>query len=143
MDCQKMPNVKNIKDCSFANRMDDSRAFTDYRANDAVTSAIRYKEGIVTGADYREYLTKNAVKLMNINSQEAWGRVGCKPCKNLCLGIDQTEREGNSTHFAENSCIPPADFYKYVGTDGVHYPMLEPNFTRSAVPSGFDFKNMS
>ncbi len=138
-----MPNVKNIKSCSFANRMDDARAFTDYRANTAVGSAARYENGLVTGAQYREYLTKNAVKLMNKNSTAAWEKVGCKPCKNLCLGIDESARPGNSTHFAENSCIPPAEFYKYVGTDGVHYPMLQPEFSRPAVPSGFDMTKMS
>ena len=56
--------------------------------------------------------------------------------KNLCLGIDDTRRPGNSTEFDINSCIPPGDFLQYTGTDGTQYPMYQPKFTRVAVPSG-------
>ena len=72
---------------------------------------------------------------MNQNSHSAWKRNGCGPCKNLCLGIDETKRPGNSTTFEPNSCIPPADFFRYVGTDGTTR-MHSPSFTRAAVPSG-------
>ena len=71
-----------------------------------------------------------------MNSQEAWAANGCGPCKNLCLGIDNTERPGNSTQFNENSCIPPADFFRYVGTDGTKNNAPEFAAARPSVPSG-------
>tara|TARA_Y100000389_G_scaffold204789_1_gene259685 strand:+ start:12821 stop:13216 length:396 start_codon:yes stop_codon:yes gene_type:complete len=114
-------------------RMDDGRHFTDYRPNYYLNSEARIENGISSGCDYRSFLTHNAVKLMNMNSQSAWKRNGCGPCKNLCLGIDESKRPGNSTIFDTNSCIPPAEFFKYVGTDGTS----EASFTRATVPSGF------
>ena len=127
MNCFRNPSYKKCPD-----RMSDVRAFTDYRANHFINSDTRYKNGLVTGADYRSYLTTNAVKMMNENSQDAWKRNGCGPCKNLCLGIDDSKRPGNSTEFDKNSCIPPAEFFKYVGTDGTY----DPGFSRTAIPSG-------
>ncbi len=73
---------------------------------------------------------------MNNNSSGAWKRNGCGPCKNLCLGIDHTKRPGNSTEFNVNSCIPPADYFRYVGSDGTMKPKYNPKFTRPSVPSG-------
>ena len=131
MDCLKDPNFSGCP-----SRMDDGRHFTDYRANTHINSDVRYNQGIYSGAQYRQYLTRNAVKLMNENSQEAWKRNGCGPCKNLCLGFDNTERPGNSTQFNENSCIPPADFFRYVGTDGTKNNAPEFAAARPSVPSG-------
>ena len=131
MDCLNDPNFTG---CPL--RMDDGRHFTDYRANTHINSDVRYNQGILSGAQYRQFLTQNAVKLMNSNSEDAWSRNGCGPCKNLCLGIDQTNRPGNSTQFNENSCIPPADYFRYVGTDGTN--QFAPKFasSRPSVPSG-------
>ena len=136
MDCIKDPNFNKCPP-----RMADGRHFTDYRANNFINSDVRYEQGILTGSQYRAYLTKNAVKLMNNNSQSAWSKNGCGPCKNLCLGIDQSKRPGNSSTFNENSCIPPQDFYRYVGTDGTMNPQYKPKFNRPAVPSGAIFKS--
>ena len=131
MDCLNDPNFQN---CPL--RMDDGRHFTDYRANNFINSDVRYGQGILTGSHYRQFLTRNAVKLMNNNSSAAWKLNGCGPCKNLCLGIDATKRPGNSTEFNENSCIPPADYFRYVGTDGTKQPVSNPSFARPSVPSG-------
>ena len=136
MDCINNPDYNNCPP-----RMSDGRHFTDFRPNVYLNSELRYKSGRLTGAEYREYLTKNAVKLMNTNSQVAWKRNGCGPCKNLCLDIDGKRRPGNSTEFNENSCIPPADFFRYVGSDGTQYPMYQPPFTRATVPSGTILSN--
>ena len=73
---------------------------------------------------------------MNMNSQEAWAANGCGPCKNLCLGIDESKRPGNSTQFEANSCIPPDNFQQYTGSDPKQLPMNQPEFTRVAIPSG-------
>tara|TARA_B100001996_G_scaffold377686_1_gene360688 strand:- start:5369 stop:5743 length:375 start_codon:yes stop_codon:yes gene_type:complete len=116
--------------------MADGRHFTNYEANNSLNSKVRYENNLVTGADYRSYLTQNAVKLMNMNSQEAWAANGCGPCKNLCLGIDESKRPGNSTQFDANSCIPPDNFQQYTGSDPKQLPMNQPEFTRVAIPSG-------
>jgi len=116
--------------------MSDGRHFTNYEANNSLNSKVRYENNLVTGSDYRAYLTQNAVKLMNMNSQQAWAANGCGPCKNLCLGIDESKRPGNSTQFDANSCIPPDNFQEYTGSDPTNLPMNQPEFTRVAIPSG-------
>ena len=131
--CYKASNNKYSK---CPPRMDDGRHFTDYRPNTFINSSERYSNGIVTGEDYREYLQNNAVKIMNSNSQESWKINGCGPCKNLCLGIDETNRPGNSTQYVEKSCIPPADVFKYMGSDGKDYASYQPEFKRAMIPSG-------
>lgn len=141
MDCVKFPKGVKSQHCPY--RMSDQRAFTDFRSNQYINCSARYENGLCTGADYRAWLTHNAVKLMNDNSEAAWAKNGCKPCKNLCLGIDESKRPGNSSNFDANTCIPPPEFYKYVGFDGTHYPMLKTGFNRPSVPSGNIMKNMS
>ncbi len=131
MDCFRNPNYRKCPP-----RMADGRHFTNYEANNTLNSKVRYENNLVTGSDYRSYLTKNAVKLMNMNSQEAWAANGCGPCKNLCLGIDESKRPGNSTQFDANSCIPPDNFQQYTGSDPNSLPMNQPEFTRVAIPSG-------
>ncbi len=131
MDCFRNPNYRKCPP-----RMADGRHFTNYEANNSLNSKVRYENNLVTGADYRSYLTQNAVKLMNMNSQEAWAANGCGPCKNLCLGIDESKRPGNSTQFDANSCIPPDNFQQYTGSDPKQLPMNQPEFTRVAIPSG-------
>lgn len=131
MDCLKLPQYTKMPPL-----MSDGRHFTDYRPNYYLNSDVRVINNIASGCGYRSFLTHNAVKLMNQNSQEAWKRNGCGPCKNLCLGIDETERPGNSTIFDPNSCIPPADYFRYVGSDGTMKPAHNPPFKRAAVPSG-------
>ncbi len=131
MDCFRNPNYRKCPP-----RMADGRHFTNYQANNTLNSKVRYENNLVTGSDYRSYLTQNAVKLMNMNSKEAWAANGCGPCKNLCLGIDESKRPGNSTQFDANSCIPPDNFQQYTGSDPNSLPMNQPEFTRVAIPSG-------
>ena len=131
MDCYRNPNYRKCPD-----RMSDGRHFTSYEPNNALNSKVRYELGLATGSEYRKYLTQNAIKLMNENSKVAWKENGCGPCKNLCLGIDETNRPGKSTEFDQKSCIPPDNFLQYTGEDGTTYPMYQPEFTRPAVPSG-------
>ena len=59
MDCYRNPNYKKCPD-----RMSDGRHFTSYEPNNSLNSKIRYEMGLVTGAEYRAYLTKHATKLM-------------------------------------------------------------------------------
>ena len=72
---------------------------------------------------------------MNSNSEDAWSRNGCGPCKNLCLGIDQTNRPVIQ-HNSMKIHIPPADYFRYVGIDGTN--QFAPKFAsaRPSVPSG-------
>lgn len=130
MDCVRMPQYSKCPP-----RMNDGRHFTDYRANDYLNSSIRYSCNKISSSDYRSFLTHNAVELMNKNSDSAWKRNGCGPCKNMCLGIDETQQGGIRTYTDHTACIPPTDFLRYVGADGT-VPSFEPAFGRVAIPSG-------
>ena len=68
---------------------------------------------------------------MKMNSEIAWKQNGCGPCKNLCLGIDET-REGNSSQIDFSKCIPPKDYVRYNGAVPVSTPVIQ----RPVVPSG-------
>tara|TARA_B100001093_G_C25931430_1_gene637032 strand:- start:25 stop:288 length:264 start_codon:yes stop_codon:yes gene_type:complete len=68
---------------------------------------------------------------MRMNSEESWKQNGCGPCKNLCLGIDET-RPGNSSVIDFEKCIPPQDYIRYNGA----IPSKGPVIQRSVVPSG-------
>ena len=74
MDCYRNPNYKKCPD-----RMSDGRHFTSYEPNNSLNSKVRYEMGLVTGAEYRAYLTKHATKLMQANSKAAWKENGCGP----------------------------------------------------------------
>lgn len=111
--------------------MDDGRHFTDYRPRCYAESIFRYENNIMCSHDYRSFLTHNGVRLMKENSLKSWKKNGCGPCKNLCLGIDDT-RPGNSTGLDVSKCVPPKDYQRYYGKKAVNSPVL----ARSAVPSG-------
>ena len=61
-------------------RMDDARHFTDYRPECYVNNLIRMNSGILGSHEYRQYLIKNANKLMDANRQHAQKVNGCGPC---------------------------------------------------------------
>ena len=131
MDCVQFPNYAQCP-----NRMDDGRHFTDYRPNYELNSDIRCNTRQLTGAEYRQHLISNGVKLMNSNSEKAWSVNGCGPCKNLCLGIDETYRPGNSSDPNLEQCIPPHEFFNYASVDGKNYAIYDPPHKRQTVPGG-------
>ena len=126
MNCQ---NTLKYSNCPP--RMDDGRHFTDYRSSCYSNSLFRHENELNCSHDYRTYLIKNATPLMKMNSEIAWKQNGCGPCKNLCLGIDET-REGNSSQIDFSKCIPPKDYVRYNGAVPVSTPVIQ----RPVVPSG-------
>lgn len=122
--CDKFP------DCPP--RMDDGRHFTDYRSSCYSNSLFRHENNIHSSHDYRTFLTHNAVNLMKMNAMESWKKNSQGPCKNLCLGIDETARAGNSTPNDFSKCMPPKDYIRYNGA----VPRREPVVQRPTVPSG-------
>jgi hypothetical protein len=45
----------------------DGRFFTDYSPNAVLNDSIKLQNGIVTNTKYKEYLTKNATRIMSYN----------------------------------------------------------------------------
>ena len=62
--CNKTSNNKYF-DCPA--RMDDGRAFTDYRPSNTVDDMIRYSNNVMNSYDYRQFLIHNANNIMEIN----------------------------------------------------------------------------
>jgi hypothetical protein len=76
-NCNKTSNNKYF-DCPA--RMDDGRAFTDWRPSSTVDDMIRYSNNVFSNYEYRQFLIHNADKLMNINSKYTQDKVGCNSC---------------------------------------------------------------
>lgn len=129
MDCSKTPKYSHCPP-----RMDDGRHFTDYRSACFSNSLFRHENKIHCSHDYRSFLTHNALSLMKKSSSVAWKQNGCGPCKNLCLGIDETHRPGNSTPIDFKKCMPPKDYLRYNGA--VAKPQGTSVMQRKIVPSG-------
>jgi hypothetical protein len=62
--CYKTSNNKWF---SCPPRMDDARHFTDYRPNCHMNNLVRTNNEIVNSYDYRQFLTRNADKLIDLN----------------------------------------------------------------------------
>jgi hypothetical protein len=45
----------------------DGRFFTDYSPNSVLNDSIKLQNGLVTNTKYKEYLTKNATRIMSYN----------------------------------------------------------------------------
>ena len=75
--CNKTSNNKYF-DCPA--RMDDGRAFTDYRPNSTVNDMIRYSNNIMGSNEYRQFLIHNAVNIMNISNNYTASKMGCNSC---------------------------------------------------------------
>ena len=61
--------------------MADGRAFTDYRPNCFVNNLVRTNNDIYNSFQYRQYLTHNAEKLMDVNRTYACQKNCCGPCQ--------------------------------------------------------------
>ena len=62
--CYKTSNNKYFK---CPPRMSDGRHFTDYRLNCGVNNLIENNQQITSSYQYRQHLTHNATKLMDLN----------------------------------------------------------------------------
>uniref|UniRef100_A0A6C0EIW4 Uncharacterized protein n=1 Tax=viral metagenome TaxID=1070528 RepID=A0A6C0EIW4_9ZZZZ len=101
MSCHKTSNNKYFK---CPPMMSDGRHFTDYRPSCSVNSLIQNNTNITSSYQYREYLTHNASKLMDLNRVYSCQKNCCGPCKtpyNTGTMLDEnTNRVCN-----KNSCI--------------------------------------
>ena len=57
-------------------RMDDGRVFSNWDPTAVINDKIRVQENIRTNSEYRAYLQKNAVHLMNLNQNLAYQTIG-------------------------------------------------------------------
>jgi hypothetical protein len=76
--CNKGSNNKYFK---CPPRMSDGRHFTDYRPSCHVNNMIRANNKKLNSFEYRNFLTKNANELMDLNRKYACQQNGCGPCK--------------------------------------------------------------
>jgi len=86
-NCDKTSNNKYF-DCPA--RMDDGRAFTDYRPSSSVNDMIRYSNNVMTSFDYRQFLTHNATKIMEVNNVYTKEKVGCPSCNYVEVPFQNT-----------------------------------------------------
>jgi hypothetical protein len=61
--------------------MDDGRHFTDYRPNCHLNNLIRANNGILNSYEYRQFMIRNAEKMMELNREYATLKNSCGPCK--------------------------------------------------------------
>ena len=92
-NCHKTSNNKYF-DCPA--RMDDGRAFTDYRASSTVDNMIRYSNNTMSSFEYRQFLINNASEIMNVTNNYIKEKVGCNSCDYKPLPF-QTECVINSS----------------------------------------------
>ena len=108
--CYKTVNNKFV---GCPARMADGRHFTDYRPNCDVNNLIRMNNGLTSSFDYRNYLNRNAVQLMDINRAYALQKNSCGPCL-APYGIGTMLPEKYMTTCNETSCST-----KLVNKDGI------------------------
>jgi hypothetical protein len=75
--CNKTSNNKYFDSPA---RMDDGRAFTDYRSSNSVDDMIRFSNNIGSSYEYRQFLINNATNIMNINNKYTVDKVGSNSC---------------------------------------------------------------
>lgn len=76
-NCNKTSNNKYFN-CPA--RMDDGRAFTDYRPSSDVENMIQYSNNIMSSYQYRQFLIHNADKIMNVNTTYSNNKLSCDNC---------------------------------------------------------------
>ena len=69
----------NNIDFNFPAKMSDGRLWSQWQPDAAVNERIQLKEGIQSNWQYRQYLQKNSVQVMNYNSSEACYTLGLDP----------------------------------------------------------------
>lgn len=69
----------NNVDFNFPPIMTDGRNFASWQPDAAVNERIQVKEGIRNNWQYRQFLQKNGLQIMNYNNQEACYTLGLDP----------------------------------------------------------------
>lgn len=88
--------------------MSDQRIFTTYVTACDINKSLRHNEGITNNYNYRQYLQKNALHIINENTKSA---MSCsnKPCLN--------SNNSNSNKYLFSSCMDRTQPFGYEGSD--------------------------
>lgn len=70
--------ISNNKYINCPARMDDGRAFTDYRQNCTLENNIQFDNKIKNSYEYRQFLINNGLKIMDINKENSFINNGCE-----------------------------------------------------------------
>jgi len=76
---EKCYNVSNNYDFNSPAKMSDGRLWSEWSPDAVVNERIQRKEGIQSNWQYRQYLQKNGLQIMNYNNQEACYTLGLDP----------------------------------------------------------------
>lgn len=69
-------NSSNNIDFNFPPLMSDGRNYASWQPDAVINNRIKNKEGIKSNWEYREYLQKNGLQIMNFNTQESCYEIG-------------------------------------------------------------------
>lgn len=72
-------NASNNYDFNSPARMTDGRLWSQWQPDAVVNERIQRKEGIHSNWQYRQYLQKNGLQIMNYNNEEACYTLGLNP----------------------------------------------------------------
>ena len=75
----KCYSASNNYDFNFPAKMADGRIWSQWNPDAVVNERIQKKEGIQSNWQYRQFLQKNSLPIMNYNSQEACYNIGLDP----------------------------------------------------------------
>lgn len=75
-------NTSNNQDKNSPPRMSDGRNFTDYRDNNYISFHIQKNNNIKNSYDYKQFLQRNADKIMKLNYEYACQKNCIKECPN-------------------------------------------------------------
>lgn len=83
--CTKTSDNKHF-DCPP--RMSDGRHFTDYRPSCHINDLLRNDNNISNSFQYRQFMTHNAVTIMDKHRQIACSKNCCSPCASSPSGVE-------------------------------------------------------
>jgi hypothetical protein len=72
-------SASNNYDFNSPPKMSDARLWSQWQADAIVNQRIQAKEGIQSNWQYRQFLQKNGLQIMNYNTQEACYTLGLDP----------------------------------------------------------------
>ena len=79
MSWQTCYSATNNIDFNFPAIMNDGRTYSSWQPDAVVNERIQKQEGIQSNWQYRQYLQKNGIQIMNYNSKEACYDLGLDP----------------------------------------------------------------
>ena len=110
--------------------VNDGRLFTAYDTAEAYGEKIKQKEGISTNWEYRQYLQKNACKIMKYNNIECFYDLGLNP------GVTNDKKSSNSPllyNCVDDNRQPPYGYCNsnlknyYLSREQINSKMISPS----------------